>query len=82
LILALSWRASFLILGAASLVWVLFWGVGFRDVAEALPTAPSIPIPWRRLILRMLPVTAVDFCYGCGCSSAGHREIHAPARSP
>jgi len=64
LILALSWRASFLILGAASLVWVLFWGVGFRDVAEALPTAPSIPIPWRRLILRMLPVTAVDFCYG------------------
>src|ERR1700710_3181336 len=24
----------------------------------------SAATPWRRLILRMLPVTAVDFCYG------------------
>lgn len=64
LILALSWRASFLILGAASLVWLLLWGIGFHDAAEPAHRAPSIQTPWRRLILRMLPVTAVDFCYG------------------
>ncbi len=68
LILLLSWRASFVILGACSLVWVAVWGWLFRD-APKLPTARasatrSTPTPWRRLTLRMLPVTAVDFCYG------------------
>jgi MFS family permease len=66
LILMLSWRASFLILGAGSLVWVLIWGLWFRDAPEPTRSAfiTAAPTPWRRLILRMLPVTMVDFCYG------------------
>ena len=66
LIVMLSWRASFLILGADSLVWVVIRAFYFRDAPEPAPadTIRSVPTPWRKLILRMLPVTAVDFCYG------------------
>ncbi|WP_428483836.1 MFS transporter [Rhodopila sp.] len=79
LILALSWRASFVIVGAASLVWVVFWAVWFHDEPATHPRVTEVelralggarqkrgqtPTPWRALILRMLPVTAVDFCYG------------------
>lgn len=72
LIVALSWRASFLILGAASLVWVLAWLFLFRGPyhsvgsAAGFPSRPGVihPTPWRRLAARIAPVTAVDFCYG------------------
>jgi MFS family permease len=64
LILMLSWRASFVILGGCSLVWVLVWAFRFRDAPVSSVTIRSVATPWRRLILRMLPVTAVDFCYG------------------
>lgn len=77
LIAWLSWRASFVILGAASLFWVAIWIWYFRDeprqhpgltAAELarLPARAQGPraVPWLRLARRMVPVTAVDFCYG------------------
>jgi hypothetical protein len=74
-----TWRGSFVLLGLVSLVWVLVWVWYFRDdprqhrgVTEAelasLPvqeTAEMRPrVPWRRLTLRILPVTITYFCYG------------------
>jgi MFS family permease len=78
LLLLGSWRRSFVILGSASLAWLLFWAWYFRndprqhsaitpaDLA-ALPkpdTTGRPAIPWLRLARRILPVTIVDFCYG------------------
>jgi MFS family permease len=66
LILALSWRASFVIVGAASLVWVVAWMtlLPADPAIRAGTAAPRAPTPWPALFRRMLPVTAVDFCYG------------------
>jgi MFS family permease len=73
-----SWRGSFVVLAGLSLVWVVVWSWYFRDVptsppltAEELATLPARSrrgageaVPWLKLFQRMLPVTAVDFCYG------------------
>jgi MFS family permease len=74
-----SWRASFFTLAASSLVWVLAWIWFFRDDPKDHPSvSPAEPagvtargrsskarsVPWLPLFARMLPVTAVDFCYG------------------
>jgi hypothetical protein len=73
-----SWRGAFVVLALLSLIWVLVWLGYFRNVpatppltAEELATLPtrsrgnaSEPVPWLKLFRRMLPVTAVDFCYG------------------
>ena len=72
-----SWRGAFVVLALLSLVWVFVWLWYFRDVPAAPPlTAEELaalpvrsrgatrPVPWFRLFRRMLPVTAVDFCYG------------------
>jgi len=72
-----SWRGSFVALAGLSLIWVVLWFWYFRDVpasppltAEELATLPARSrgeneaVPWLRLFKRMLPVTAVDFCYG------------------
>jgi MFS family permease len=78
LLLFASWRRSFVIIGSASLVWVLAWAWYFRNdprrhsaITEAdlraLPEPASHgrpAIPWMRLARRILPVTLVDFCYG------------------
>jgi MFS family permease len=78
LIAYLSWRGSFLVLALLSLVWVLVWMWYFRDVPAAPPLSAeelaALParsrrgakerVPWLKLFRRMLPVTAVDFCYG------------------
>jgi MFS family permease len=78
LIALTSWRGSFVVLSVLSLIWVLVWAWYFRDVPEAPPLTPeelatlparsrrgaSEPVPWLRLLRRILPVTAVDFCYG------------------
>ena len=80
LILTLSWRASFIIIGCVSMFWALAWGLYFRDdpnqhkaVAPeeiaALPaygskTSIGVKVPWGHLIVRMIPVTVVYFCYG------------------
>jgi MFS family permease len=73
-----SWRGTFVILGIASLGWLLVWVWFYRNeprehpsiTAEELSTLPSRSdsgsqaVPWLRLARRILPVTAVDFCYG------------------
>ena len=80
LILSISWRGSFVIIGCVSILWALAWGLYFRDdprqhkgvdaeEAAALPTYGSktsigVSVPWSRLIARMIPVTVVYFCYG------------------
>jgi MFS family permease len=80
LIISISWRASFIIVGAVSLVWALAWFFYFRDdphthraitPAEiallppyATKTSAAVKVPWHRLVLRIAPVTVVYFCYG------------------
>ena len=79
LIVAISWRGSFIVVGLLSFAWVIVWGVYFRDdprdhkgvTENDLVTLPPMkaaaerpPVPWRRLLKRMLPVTVTDFCYG------------------
>jgi MFS family permease len=79
LIVALSWRASFVIVGVISLAWVALWWFYFRDdprdhkdiTREEIAVLPPLsreserrPVPWGRLIKRILPVTLTDFCYG------------------
>jgi MFS family permease len=73
-----SWRGTFAILGAASLLWLVAWAWFFRDDPREHPTITpaelatlpvrvgrgSRPVPWLRLARHVLPVTAVDFCYG------------------
>jgi MFS family permease len=79
LMVLLSWRASFIIIGLVSITWVFIWFWYFRDdpkehaaITEAelamLPrrdasTARPI-VPWGSLVPRILPVTIVYFCYG------------------
>ena len=79
LIAALSWRGSFVVLGAASLIWITVWVWFFRDdprthpgitsadldqLAPARTSTARPKVPWIPLARRVLPVTAVDFCYG------------------
>jgi MFS family permease len=80
LMLWLTWRGAFVVLGVVSMVWVGVWWLYYRDdprehaaiTADDLarlppPSAPKTAartVPWRRLILRMLPVTFTYFCYG------------------
>ena len=78
LIALLSWRASFMIMALLSFIWVLVWMWYFRDVPEAPPLTldelaalpvrsrrgASEPVPWLKLFRRMLPATAVHFCFG------------------
>ncbi|HZJ65402.1 MAG TPA: MFS transporter [Kofleriaceae bacterium] len=73
-----SWRGAFVVLGAASMVWVVAWWLYYRDDPKdhagitkadlaSLPPhgAPKkTTVPWRRLTLRILPVTLTYFCYG------------------
>jgi sugar phosphate permease len=80
LIAMISWRGSFVVLGSASLVWMIVWVWFFRDdprshpsmtAAEAAQYPAARPaeaarpkVPWTSLARRIMPVTAVDFCYG------------------
>jgi len=77
LLLFVSWRRSFVILGLASLAWLVVWAWYFRNdprehpaITEADLAALPEPggerraVPWLRLARRILPVTMVDFCYG------------------
>jgi len=80
LIALISWRGSFVVLGVASLVWMVVWVWFFRDdprthplmtdaeldqMSVGRPPAAELPqVPWLRLARHVLPVTAVDFCYG------------------
>ena len=79
LITAVSWRGSFVVLGGASLIWAVLWWRYFvddprrhpavtpADVADLRPfraERQGRAVPWGPLVRRILPVTAVDFCYG------------------
>jgi sugar phosphate permease len=79
LIVASGWRSSFIYIGILSMLWALVWFAMFRDrpkdvkgiTAKELSEVPPIPkaadrppVPWRRLIRTILPVTLVDFGYG------------------
>ena len=80
LIALVTWRGSFVVVGAASLAWALAWAFYFRDdprthagvtagEAALLPAFRAIgrtrgAIPWGPLARRMAPVTFVYFCYG------------------
>jgi MFS family permease len=78
LLVFVSWRGSFVILGLLSFVWLLAWALYFRNDPREHPaiTAAELTklprpaagarrsIPWLPLARRILPVTIVDFCYG------------------
>jgi MFS family permease len=79
LMLLVTWRGSFVLIGIVSLFWALVWGWYFRDSPaahagvgpadlEGMPAPRNRPaghkIPWGRLLRRMAPVTFVYFCYG------------------
>lgn len=74
-----SWRLSFWICGLASLLWVVIWLRYFRDDPKDHPGITEMELsklkppskavrrartPFGALAKRILPVTAVDFCYG------------------
>ncbi|MGA7324029.1 MAG: MFS transporter [Rhodomicrobium sp.] len=73
-----GWRGAFIALGAVSLAWVAAWAFYFRNDPKdhpgvtshelaALPVYGShgstVPIPYKRLIVRTLPVAFVFFCH-------------------
>src|SRR5665213_3012367 len=78
LLLWMSWRGSFVMVGLASFLWLCIWVWFFRNDPREHPgiTAADLAalppqtggkrrtVPWARLAWRMLPVTLVDFCYG------------------
>jgi nitrate/nitrite transporter NarK len=80
LITVTDWRTSFVIVGAGTAVWLVFWHLMFRDnprehagvTAQELNRLPpraevkakKAPIPWVRLLKRIGPSFAVYFCYG------------------
>jgi MFS family permease len=79
LMIALSWRWSFIILGLVSFIWAVVWGWYFRDNprdhAKITPAEVQVlpayvgrketpAVPWGALLKRMAPVTLVYFCYG------------------
>jgi MFS family permease len=77
LLLIVSWRGSFVILGLLSFLWLIAWALYFRDdpqehrsiteqdrAALPAPAGKRQAVPWWPLAKRILPVTMVDFCYG------------------
>jgi sugar phosphate permease len=79
LVVTISWRGSFIVVGLISFAWVALWWFYFRDdprdhkhvTPEEIATLPPMHlakktknVPWRRLFKRILPVTLTDFCYG------------------
>jgi MFS family permease len=79
LMIAYSWRMSFIIIGIISMIWALIWVYYFRNnpkdhpniTKEELDELPvyvekkdAPVIPWLALFKRMAPVTIVYFCYG------------------
>ncbi len=50
--LAIGWRGSFAVLGAAGLLMAILWAVIYRDPAKQAEAAPRIagPLVWRRLL--------------------------------
>jgi sugar phosphate permease len=78
LITAFSWHIAFIVLGAASLAWVILWVWYYRDnpadhpgiTPEDIARLPvkigkaRVPMRWRPLIRALWPATVVSFCHG------------------
>jgi sugar phosphate permease len=78
LILTISWRGSFFVVGALSMIWVIVWICCFRDhpqgeggqaanlmrQGQTTEAREQKRAPMWRLFRRMLPATITDFCYG------------------
>jgi sugar phosphate permease len=78
LIAATSWHMAFVILGAASLAWVVLWLWYYRDdptqhpgiTPEDIARLPARvgktrrPMRWAPLLRALWPATAVSFCHG------------------
>lgn len=68
LIVQVSWRGSFILVGVLSLAWVAAWFIFFRDhppdTAAQVRPKRTLRAPVRALFVRMLPVIVTDFCYG------------------
>jgi MFS family permease len=77
LLVVMSWRWSFVLLGLASLGWVVVWAWYFRDDPRDHPLirpgdlallhaagGRRVSVPWWQLARRIAPLTLVDFCYG------------------
>lgn len=78
LLLFSTWRGTFVMLGAVSLLWLAVWLWYFRNdprehsamTPARLQTLPARAsgvtraIPWLPLARHVLPLTIVDFCYG------------------
>jgi MFS family permease len=79
LIVLSGWRSSFIYIGLLSMLWAVVWYVMFRDrpkdakgitqmelseIPDIVGPADRPPVPWRKLIRTILPVTLVDFGYG------------------
>jgi len=77
LMLWLTWRGSFILLGLISLFWCVVWVWYFRDEPKDHPgitedelrllparlTTAKPQVPWGALVRRMWPVTLTYFCY-------------------
>lgn len=74
-----GWQISFILTGILSAVWAVLWVSLFRDRPRDYPRIterelselpPEVersqrpPVPWKRLIRTILPVSFVDFGYG------------------
>jgi MFS family permease len=80
LITLMSWRWIFVVLGIVSAFWSLLWLWYFRDEPRDHPAITpaelavlpsggqtartSGPVPWRRLVPRMVPMMVTYFCMG------------------
>lgn len=78
LITAFSWHIAFILLGAASLAWVVLWVWYYRDnpadhpgiTPEDIARLPAkvgktrVPMRWAPLLRALWPATVVSFCHG------------------
>jgi MFS family permease len=80
LMMLMTWRGSFIVLGVISLSWSILWASYFQNdpgshVGITSAELSMLPrhnrqkvepehIPWLALVRRMAPVSAVYFCYG------------------
>lgn len=64
-----SWRTSFVVFGACSLIWTLLWVAIYRvdhgaDEAVSRRAADEGKADFLTVVRRVLPITLIDFCYG------------------